>query len=49
METQFKLLRKDLDRIFDGTEHEEGVLQKLDKLSEIAEILRDIKDNGQRN
>ena len=49
MDTQFELFRKDLDRIFDGTEEQPGVLRKLDRLDEIAELLRNrlpIKDDS---
>ena len=49
MDTQFELFRKDLDRIFDGTKEQPGVLRKLDRLDEIAELLRDrlpIKDDS---
>ena len=36
MNTQFELFRKDLDRIFDGTEQQPGVLRMLDRHNEIA-------------
>ena len=41
MNTQFELFRKDLDRIFDGTEQQPGVLRMLDRHNEIADLLRE--------
>ncbi len=40
MHDSFDLLRKDLDRIFDGDDDNPGVLRKLDKLDEIVQLLK---------
>ena len=39
MDAHFKLLRKDLDRIFDGAEEQPGVLRKLGRLDDIVTLL----------